>query len=243
MSLKIMVVDDEPRTSARVRSVAAPLGYSVQPFDDYQAATQKGETQHFDAIFVGMRSPKLDGVEFVRRIRESDPNHDSVVVMLSATEDISSLRKAIGAGADLVLVKPVAGERLHRMLLAFPEWKDKRHAARLPLFTEVGCTCNGRQSALRSLNISETGMLLQPAPDLEVGRQVALEFKIAEIHASLNVVASIVRKEETELIGVAFIALAPEDVNAIHVYVTGRMKELTRKDYLSDTRPRRLFKP
>src|SRR5437879_10800577 len=89
--------------------------------------------------------------------------------MLSATNDVGTLRRAFGEGADLVVTKPISADRLRRMLLALdlPDWKGKRHAARLPLFTEVNCTWKGRQFPLRSLNISESGMLLQPAIDAE----------------------------------------------------------------------------
>jgi CheY-like chemotaxis protein len=227
MSLKIMVVDHEPKSAQLLSAVATPLGHTVLPVGDYLAAGQRGETQRFDVAFVGMRLPELDGLEVARRIRKSEPNREALIVMLSATNDIASLRTAFGEGADLVLTKPVAADRLRRMLAAMglPEWKNKRHAARLPLFTEVKCSWNDRQYPLRSLNISGSGMLLQPSLDAEIGQEVALGFKIAEVCASLNVLARIVRKEGTERVAVEFIGLAPEDQNAIQVYVTGRLKD------------------
>jgi CheY-like chemotaxis protein len=245
MPLKIMVVDDEPKIPRLMGVLATPLGHSVLPFEDYQAARQKGETQRFDAVFVGMRLPELDGLELARRIRNSEPNRETFIVMLSATEDIASLRTAFGEGADLVLTKPVSADRLLRMLtaLSLPGWKGKRHAVRLPLFTDVVCTLDDQRFSLRSLNISESGMLLQPSLDAEVGQEVALDFKIQEIRASLNVRARTVRKEGTERIAVEFIDLAPEHQNAIQLYVVGRLKELTRPRDLSDIGLRRLFRP
>jgi hypothetical protein len=46
------------------------------------------------------------------------------------------------------------------------------------------------------MNISESGMLLQGSLDAEVGQEVAVEFKLAEVGATLNVPGRIVRKEE-----------------------------------------------
>ena len=43
MSLKIIVVDDEPKSAQLMRAVATPLGHSVLPFRDYQAAADKAE--------------------------------------------------------------------------------------------------------------------------------------------------------------------------------------------------------
>jgi CheY-like chemotaxis protein len=245
MSLKIMVVDDEPVNLKLVRTLAAPLGHTVLTFDDIHQAGQRAEEQRFDVAFVGMRLPQLDGLELVRRIRNSQPNRETTVVMLNATDDIESLRKAFGEGADFVLTNPVAAASLCPMLAAMDSsgWKGKRHAARLPLFTEVNCTWNDRQFPLRSMNISESGMLLQASVDAEVGQEVGLEFKIAEVRSSLNVLARIVRKEGTERVGVAFIGLAPEDHNAIQLYVMGRLKDMSRPRDLSGIGMHRLFSP
>jgi CheY-like chemotaxis protein len=245
MSLKIMVVDDEPLSQKLIRSLATPSGHTVLTFEDSQEAGQRAETQRFDVTFVGMRTPQLDGLELARRIRNSPLNLETTIVMLSATDDVGTLRKAFGEGADFVLAKPITAGRIRSMLAAMdsPGWKGRRHAARLPLFTEVVCTWDKQQFPLRSMNISESGMLLQPSLDLELGQEVGLEFKIAEVRASLNVLARIVRKEGTERVAVAFIGLAPEDHNAIQLYVMGRLVDLNPQRNLLDVGIRRMFIP
>ena len=220
MSLKIMIVDDEPVSVRLVRSLAAPLNHTVLALQDSQEAGQRADKQRFDVVFVGM-----GGLELTRRIRNSQPNRETTIVVLSATEDIEGLREAFGEGADLVLTKPISAVRLRPMLAAMdsPGWQGKRHAARLPLFTEVNCTWGDRQFPLRSMNISQSGMLLQPSLDAEVGQEVSLDFKITEVRASLSVRARIVRKEGTLRVAIEFISLAPEDQNAIQLYVMGRL--------------------
>jgi CheY-like chemotaxis protein len=242
MSLKIMVADDEPKTTQLMRSLATPLGHIVVPFGDYREAGKRGEAQRFDVAFVGIRSPQVGGLELAHRIRQSQPNRETTIVMLSDTDDVASLRQAFGEGADYVLRKPVLADRLRRMLTAMdlPDWKAKRHAARLPLFTEVSCTWNGKQFPLRSMNISESGMLLQPAIDAQIGQEVGVQFKIAEIRASLEAKALVIRKEGTERIGVEFVGLELQDRNAIQVYVTGHLERLTRGES-PKFGPRRMF--
>jgi CheY-like chemotaxis protein len=244
MSLKIMVVDDEPKSAQLMRALATPMGHMVIPFGDYTKAAQIGETQRFDVAFVGMRPPELTALELARRIRNSPKNREAAIVMMSDTEDVASLRKAFGEGADLVLTKPIASDHLKRMLAAIdlPEWKGRRHAVRLPLFAEVKCVWNGQESALRSMNISESGMLLQPAIHAEVGTEVGLEFRIEEVRAGLSVVARVVRKEGDQRVAVQFVDLEPEDRNAIQVYVTGRLKGPTASRDLSDVSPKRMFR-
>src|SRR6266851_9180758 len=103
MSLKIMVVDDEPLSLQLIRSLAAPAGHTVLTFEDSQEAGERAETQRFDVTFVGIPMPQLDGLELARRIRNSRPNRETTIVMLSAADDIGNLRKAFGEGADFVL--------------------------------------------------------------------------------------------------------------------------------------------
>jgi CheY-like chemotaxis protein len=244
MSLRIMVVDEEPKIAQLMSAVATPLGHIVLQLGDYVVAGQRVQTQRFDVAFVGMRLPKLDGLELARQIRNSQLNRNIIIV--STADDIASLRKAFSEGADLVLTKPPAGDHLRRMLAAMdvPGWRGRRHAARLPLFTEVKVSWNDQQYPLRSsLNISASGILLQPAVDVAIGQEVALEFKIAEVRASLNVRARIIRKEGTERVALEFIGLAPEDQNAIQVYVTGRLKDPTPVRDLLKPEPKRLFRP
>jgi CheY-like chemotaxis protein len=244
MSLKIMVVD-EPKSQTQLRALAAPLRHTVLVFQDYLAAAQKGEEQRFDVVFVGMRGPEPSGPVLARHLRDSQANHDAFIVMLSTVNDVATMRAAFAHGADLVLTKPVSSDRLLRMLAAMdaPGWKNKRAATRLPLFTEVACAWNGQRFKLRSLNLSESGMLLQPSVDAEPGQEVTLEFKIPEAGEALKVAARIVRKEGQERVGVEFVGLTPEDKNSIELYITGHMKALTHARNLSGIGMHRLLNP
>ena len=245
MSLKIMIVDDDPVTLKLMRSLVVPLGHRVLTFDDSQKAGQQAVKQRFDVVFVGVHISHPDGLELAHQIRNSQPNRETTIVMLSATNDIEILRKAFSEGATFVLTKPVAAARLIPMLTAMesPGWKRRRHAARLPLLTEVNCKWGDRQFPLRSMNISETGMLLQPSVDVEEGQEVSLEFKIPEVGASLNVRARIVRKDGTERVGIEFSGLAPEDRNAIQLYLMGRLSVQAPPREESRIGLRRLFRP
>jgi CheY-like chemotaxis protein len=243
MPLKIMVADNEPSFLQLMRSLATPLGHTVFTFDGSQEIGERAEKQRFDAFFLGM--PEPDGLELTRRIRNSEPNREATILVLSVTDGVDCMRKAFGQGADFVLTKPVTGSRLRPILaaMASPGWKDKRHAVRLPLFTEVTCTWDNRQFPLRSMNISESGMLLQPSLDIEVGQEVGLEFKIAEVCASLRVRARIARKEGSTGIAIQFMGLAPEEQNAIQLYVLGHLKEITPSRDFSDIGRRRWVSP
>src|SRR5882762_10728362 len=79
--------------------------------------------------------------------------------------------------------------------------------------------------------------------DLKVGNEVGLEFKIAEFRASLNVMGRVVRQEAPNRIAVGFVGLAPEDINAIQLYVMGRLRDMSPERDLSGIGMHRLFTP
>jgi CheY-like chemotaxis protein len=243
MSQYILAVDTEPASLNLIRLLAVGEGFRVSTFENYQEAQQASDKQHFDILFVGMGTTESEGLTIVRGVRESSVNRESTIVILAATDDIAVLRKALSEGADLVLTKPLVANRLRPLLGAMKsqDWKFKKGAARMPLFTEVKCTWDDREFPLRSMNISESGMLLQPSLDIQVGQEVGLEFTIAELRASLILLARIVRKEDKRSVAVQFIGLAPEDQNAIQLYVTGRLKDEKPTREETDWRMRRLF--
>jgi CheY-like chemotaxis protein len=236
MPLKIMLVDDEPANLKPMRPLAAPLGHVVVTFDNCREAGERLEKQRFDVVFMGMS--QQDGLALIRQVRNSQSNREATIVILSAPDDIENVRQAFGEGADFVLTKPVTANRLRSMLAAMDSagWKGKRHKVRLPFFTDVVCTLNDQQFPLRSMNISESGMLVQCSADIEVGEEVVLQFQISEVHAAVNVRARIVRRRGPDRLGLEFIDLAPEDCNAIQLYVMGCLKDVTAPGDLAGVR-------
>jgi CheY-like chemotaxis protein len=227
MSLKIMVADDDPVSLKAIRAVGVSAGHSVLTFESFTEAAERALEKRFDAVFAGMRLPELAGLELARQVRNSPLNQETAIVMLNATDDIESLRKAFAKGADFVLTKPVNAARILPLLAAMesPGWNGKRHAARLPLFTEVHCKCGEQEFVLQSLNISESGLLLQSPLGIDVGVELSMEFDIVDVQASLNLRGRVSRKEGEDRIGLAFIDLEPEAINAIQLYVMGRLSK------------------
>jgi CheY-like chemotaxis protein len=241
MPLKILIVD-EPENLKVMRSLTNALGHYVQTFNDARKAGEWAQTHRIDVAIVGM----LQGFDLVQAIRSATPNHETAIIMLDATDNIDHSRKAFGEGVDFVLTKAVSRVGLRPLLMAMeaPDWKSKRRTARLPIFTDVICRWDDQHFPLRSINISESGILLQPAVDIAMGQEVELEFKIGEPPVTLDVLARIVRKEGNERVGMAFVGLAPEEQNAVQLYILGRLKNQTkRSDHLSDIGMRRSYRP
>lgn len=248
MSLKILVIDDDPSTRQLVRALAIPSGHLVSAFDDSAAALAQLDVRMYDLAFVATQIRHANGLETIHSLRQSEYCRDTFIVLLNASDAIENMRAAFNEGADLAITKPLSGGQLRGLLAAMdsPGWKNKRHSARLPLFTDVVLVCGDQKLPLRSLNISESGILLQGTADAAVGADVELTFAIAEVGASLHVRGRIARKEGNDgydRLAVEFHAVSPEAQNAIELYVLGRMKDLSRPREISGLEKRRPYHP
>ena len=106
----ILMLDDEPHViSALRRALRAPLGETVtlEPFTDpYDALARVGE-QRFDLVMSDFRMPGLDGIQFLRFVRELQPH--ALRMIVSASTDIAGVMSAINEiGVFRYVVKPWA---------------------------------------------------------------------------------------------------------------------------------------
>ena len=105
----ILVVDDEPHL---VRTVAINLrarDYSVETAGDGRTALQAFHDTRPDLIVLDLGLPDLDGVEVLRRVRQTS---DLPVIVLSARADSVDKVEALDLGADDYVTKPFAMDEL-----------------------------------------------------------------------------------------------------------------------------------
>lgn len=227
MSLKIMVVDDEPAVLGLLKNLMEPAGFAVSAFTDSREAALRVEKEKFDAVFVDVRMPGMDGFELTQRVRASRSSNSKVpIVMLTGHDDVETIRKGFQAGITFFLGKPITVEKL-RGLLAVTRGavlNEKRRYARLPLRTAVSCQAGGKQLKVGSLNISEAGMLLEHPGGVAVGQEVELQFMLPQARRPLRPRARVVRYGAPNHMGVQFVALAPEERAAIQSYINGLVK-------------------
>jgi CheY-like chemotaxis protein len=68
---------------------------------------------HADVVVTGIRVPgSFDGVELVRRLRESEPAKHTPIIVLTACAFDTDQQRALAAGCDAFLAKPCLPDRL-----------------------------------------------------------------------------------------------------------------------------------
>src|SRR5208337_892026 len=178
MLMKLLVVDDDLAALDLVKALVEPLGYAVLALADSRQAAECVNEQKFDGIFVDVQMPNLDGFALTKIIRASRSNSGVPIVMITALEDVETMRQGYKAGVTFFLTKPFNPEKLRGLLLAVGSaiLRERRRHVRLPFSTTVTCRWGNEQAKWTSVNISEVGMLLESSSRLELGQEINLDF-------------------------------------------------------------------
>lgn len=104
---RVLVVEDDPETRHFYAGVLAADGFVThEAHNGFQAFAKAIETRP-DLVLTDIAVPGLDGIELCRRLR-ADPRTCTVrVLAVTGYDDRQYPDRAIEAGADHVLLKPV----------------------------------------------------------------------------------------------------------------------------------------
>lgn len=116
MTLKILVVDDEPQIRRQLKVGLNGYGYDVLTANNGEDALVTAAQQQPDLLIldISLGSPP-DGVEVCRRLREWS---STPVIMLSIRDEERTKVTALNAGADDYLTKPFGMEELNARIQA-----------------------------------------------------------------------------------------------------------------------------
>ncbi|MFT3923881.1 MAG: sigma-54 dependent transcriptional regulator [Myxococcales bacterium] len=120
-SSAVLLVDDD---LLHARSLARELsmrGWTVRVAGSGDEALQAIQAEPSEAIVVDLQMPGMDGLSLIERL--SARNVPSALVLMSAHLDVASAVKAVRAGAQDVLEKPISAATLDQRLRAVVEGK------------------------------------------------------------------------------------------------------------------------
>src|SRR5262245_31491131 len=101
-SMRILVVEDEPRLARSVARALRETGYAVDIAEDGDDGLFKAETYDYDVVVLDVMLPKLDGWEVLKRLRKTKK---TPVLMLTARDATQDRVRGLDTGADDYLVK------------------------------------------------------------------------------------------------------------------------------------------
>jgi PAS domain S-box-containing protein len=130
--LKILVVDDNRDTAETLAALIKLEGCDVRATFDGRDALETAEAFHPDVALLDIGMPQLNGYEIARLIRERSWGEDMTLIAVTGWGQEEDQRRAIAAGFDYHLRKPIDPEFLKTLLNQPPALQGNSDAA--PLF-------------------------------------------------------------------------------------------------------------
>jgi two-component system, OmpR family, copper resistance phosphate regulon response regulator CusR len=104
--MKLLVIEDDPKTAALMSKGLASEGFSVEVCLDGEEGLEQARASQPDAIILDVMLPLLDGWAVLTRLRESGVN--TPVLMLTARDAVEHRVRGLTLGADDYITKPFA---------------------------------------------------------------------------------------------------------------------------------------
>jgi sigma-B regulation protein RsbU (phosphoserine phosphatase) len=105
--LRVLIAEDDELLAEYLAMEISALGSVVEVAADGQAALQLLQQHDFDVLITDWMMPHVDGIELVRRVRESGAAEAYLhIIMMTARGEERGIRAALEAGADDFLYKP-----------------------------------------------------------------------------------------------------------------------------------------
>jgi PAS domain S-box-containing protein len=121
---KVLVVDDMNAAAFVLSSLLTKLGHHVETVRHATAALEAVDQQRPDVVFSDIGMPDIDGYELARRLRQIPEMDGVVLVALTGYGQEKDRQKAVDAGFDYHLVKPVSLDALQDLLASLPPPDD-----------------------------------------------------------------------------------------------------------------------
>ena len=112
-SASVLVVDDEAAIRYSVSKTLQRVGYSVREAASGEDALDIIRGEPFDVVLTDIRMPPgLDGVELIRRIKDTDP--DTIVILMTAYPSLPTAVEGLRLGAHDYLIKPSSSQDIRQ---------------------------------------------------------------------------------------------------------------------------------
>lgn len=104
--MKILVVEDDPTTSAYIARGLSEGGHTVDVIEDGKSALLQASTNDYDLLILDRMLPHIDGLTLTKMLRAAQ--NQTPILFLSNLGSVEDRIDGLQAGADDYLVKPFA---------------------------------------------------------------------------------------------------------------------------------------
>ncbi len=116
----ILIIDDEKAIRKTLTEILSFEGYKIDEAADGEEGLKRFREKAYDVVLCDIKMPKLDGIEFLQKAGESNP--DVPIIMISGHGNIETAVEAVKKGAYDYISKP---PDLNRLLITIRNAMDK----------------------------------------------------------------------------------------------------------------------
>ncbi|HEX3768354.1 MAG TPA: sigma-54 dependent transcriptional regulator [Puia sp.] len=116
----ILIIDDEKAIRKTLSEILSYEGYKIDEAGDGEEGFRKFREKEYDVILCDIKMPKMDGIEFLEKSKELNP--DLPIIMISGHGTIETAVEAVKKGAYDYISKP---PDLNRLLITIRNAMDK----------------------------------------------------------------------------------------------------------------------
>jgi len=116
----ILIIDDEKAIRKTLSEILSYEGYKIDESGDGEEGFRKFKEKEYDVILCDIKMPRMDGIEFLEKAKESNP--DIPIIMISGHGTIETAVEAVKKGAYDYISKP---PDLNRLLITIRNAMDK----------------------------------------------------------------------------------------------------------------------
>src|SRR5690606_3639690 len=104
---RILIADDNQQNRELLDAYLSEDGHEIDMAADGAETLQKVRDTRPDLVLLDIMMPRLSGYEVCQRIRQDESICNIPVLMVTALREMGDIEKAVAAGADDFLTKPV----------------------------------------------------------------------------------------------------------------------------------------
>src|SRR4051794_35040225 len=104
---RVLIADDNPQGVELLEAYLSECDYDLATAADGEATLQKVQAWQPDLILLDIMMPKLSGFEVCKRLRANPATRAIAVLMITALDQPSDIDRAVDAGTDDFLTKPI----------------------------------------------------------------------------------------------------------------------------------------
>ena len=106
-SATLLLVDDNQQNLELMQAWLEPLGCTLQIARDGAEALAVAGRHVPDLVLLDVMMPRMSGFEACRRLKDASATRDTVIIMVTALNEVGDFERAVECGCDDFLTKPV----------------------------------------------------------------------------------------------------------------------------------------